>query len=311
MTFLQTNFCEHASVIPMKFITRQEEIGFLERKIGRTFFRRMGPRRGTPLFVLHGGPGSTHETFVEILELSKDRDLIIYDQIGCGRSSRIKKSEWTLKTFVQELEDLRRALGLKKIDILGHSWGTMLGAEYYFTHPKTVRSIIFSSPCLDAQAWSADAQRLLKKISPASQRAVAKALRTKKYSGAKFDQANIEYYDHFVNRFIPKKRPHAVALARAGFNLEGYLTMWGPVEFIATGSLKNFNRAKDLPHLAVPSLFTCGQYDEATPETVSAQALRTPGAKFHMFKKSSHMVPMEEPREYIRVMRKFLNGVGT
>ena len=132
-----------------------EEQGYMTRRIGRTFFRRVlpiGARRGTPLFILHGGPGSTHETFSEVLELAQGREVVIYDQIGCGRSDRIASKQWTLETFVKELEDLRTSLGYKKIDILGHSWGTMLAAEYYFTFPSHVRSLIFSSPCLDAKA---------------------------------------------------------------------------------------------------------------------------------------------------------------
>jgi proline iminopeptidase len=298
----------------MKLKSHVEEQGTLERAIGKTFFRRLmpiGERKGTPLFLLHGGPGSTHENFVEILALAQDRDVIVYDQIGCGRSGRIKKKHWTLKTFVTELEDLRKALGYGKIDILGHSWGTMLGAEYYFTYPKNVRAMIYSSPCLDAKAWSADAQRLLKQLPKKHQTAVAKALKTKKYEGKAFESANEAYYDRFVRRFVPKgeKRPYSAKLAGVGFNLEGYMTMWGPVEYIATGSLKTFDRAKDLPKMKIPTLFTCGRFDEATPETVSAQARRTPKAKFHVFEKSSHQTTLEQPEEFVKTMRTFLKSV--
>lgn len=302
----------------MKLSSHIEEQGYLERKIGRTFYRRIlsashnGKRAtGTPVFVLHGGPGSTHENFAEILTLAQDREIIVYDQIGCGRSSRIAGKHWTLKTFVDELEDLRKALGYKKIDILGHSWGTMLGAEYYFTYPKNVRALIFSSPCLDARAWSTDAQRLLKQMPLTHRKAVATALRTKTYKGKAFDLANEAYYDKFVRRFVPKgsKKPYSSKLASVGFAFDGYLKMWGPVEYIATGSLKTFDRAKDLSRVKIPTLFTCGRYDEATPETVGAQAKQTPGAKFHVFEKSSHQPTLEQSRDYVRTMRKFLKSV--
>jgi proline iminopeptidase len=218
---------------------------------------------------------------------------------------------WRLETFVEELEDLRVALGYKKIDILGHSWGTMLSAEYYFNYPRNVRSMIFSSPCLDARAWSSDAQRLLKKLTPPHQRAIASALRTKNFTGKTFKLANEAYYDKYVRKFVGrgKKRPYSSKLAGVGFAFEGYLKMWGPVEFIATGSLKHFDRAKDLPRVKIPTLFTCGRYDEATPETVQAQARITPGAKFHLFKKSSHLATLEQPREYVATMKTFLNQV--
>jgi proline iminopeptidase len=291
-----------------------EEQGKLERGIGKTFFRRLmpiGERKRTPLFILHGGPGSTHENFAEVLSLAQDRDVVVYDQIGCGRSTRIPKKHWQLKTFVDELDDLRKMLGYGKIDILGHSWGTMLGAEYYFTHPKNVRAMIYSSPCLDAKAWSEDAKMLLKQLDRKHQTAVTKALKSKKYDSKAFVAANEAYYDHFVRRFVPKgdKRPYSSKLASVGFNLEGYMTMWGPVEFIATGSLKSFDRAKDLPHTHVPTLFMCGRYDEATPETVKAQADLTPASKFHVFEKSSHQATLEQPEEFVKVARNFLKSV--
>ena len=302
----------------MKLQSHIEEQGYLERKIGRTFYRRIlsssnqnSRAHGTPVFLLHGGPGSTHENFFEVLKLSKDREVIVYDQIGCGRSSRIAGKHWTLKTFVEELNDLRKALGYETIDLLGHSWGTMLAAEYYFTYPKHVRAVIFSSPCLDARAWSADAQRLLKQMPALHQRTVARALKTKKFEGKSFTAANEAYYDNFVRRFVPKgkKKPYSSKLASVGFAFDGYLKMWGPVEFIATGSLKNFDRAKDLPRVKVPTLFTCGRYDEATPETVWAQAQTTPGSEFHVFERSSHQPTLEQPREYVQTMRKFLKSV--
>ncbi len=187
----------------------------------------------------------------------------------------------------------------------------MLGAEYLFTYPKNVRAIIHSSPCLDAQAWSEDAQRLIKQLPKAHQAAIARALKTKNYETKAFHEANEAYYDRFVRKFAPKgdKRLHSQKLASVGFNLEGYMTMWGPVEFIATGSLKTFNRAKDLPKTRVPTLFTCGRFDEATPETVEKHARLTPGARFHVFEKSSHLATLEQPLEYVKTMRKFLRRV--
>lgn len=297
-----------------KIHSHVEEQGFMERKIGRTFFRRLmpiGERKGTPLFLLHGGPGSTHEPFSEVLGLSEDREVVIYDQIGCGRSDRIDGKHWTLETFVQELEELRVALGYKKIDILGHSWGTMLGAEYYFTYPRNVRAIVFSSPCLSAKQWTDDAQRLLKKMSPAHQKTVAKALKAKTYDGKAFAKSNEAYYAKHVSKFVGKgkKTPHVLKLAVAGFALDGYMKMWGPVEYVATGSLKTFDRAKDLPKIKVPTLFTCGLHDEATPETVRSQARTAPGSKFHLFKRSSHLATLEEPKEYMKAVRKFLISV--
>jgi len=294
-----------------KIVSHIEEQGYMLRGIGRTFFRRLlpiGVRKGTPLVILHGGPGGTHEIYNEILSLANDREVVIYDQIGCGRSDRMKGRYWTLKTFVQELEDLRSSLGCKKIDLLGHSWGGMLAAEYYFTYPDNVRAIVFASPCLDARQWTTDAKRLIKQLPAMHQKAIATALRTRKYSGKAFKAANIAYGHKFIIRNVGKgaHMPHALKLMAAGIGIDGYKKMWGPTEYIATGLLKKFDRAKDLPGIRVPALFTCGRYDEATPETIRKHASSVPGAKFHMFKRSSHLCPLEEPREFVRAIGGFL-----
>ncbi len=295
-------------------VSHIEEQGRMGRSIGRTFFRRLLPRRarkGAPLFILHGGPGATHETYCEILPLADDREVVIYDQIGCGRSDRIKGKHWALGTFVQELEDLRVTLGYKKIDLLGHSWGSMLAAEYYFSYPKNVRAIVFSSPCLDAKQWTADARRLIKQLPARHQRAISAALRTKKYDGKAFRAANKAYGDKFIVRNVGKgpHKTHALKLMAAGLAVDGYKKMWGPTEYIATGLLKNFNRAKDLPGIRVPTLFTCGRYDEATPETTRRHAASVTGARFHIFKNSSHLCTLEEPREYVKKVGGFLRQV--
>ncbi|PJA17088.1 MAG: proline iminopeptidase [Elusimicrobia bacterium CG_4_10_14_0_2_um_filter_56_8] len=297
-----------------KIISHIEEQGYMRRGIGRTFFRRLSPanaRKGTPLFILHGGPGATHETYYEILSLADDREVVIYDQVGCGRSDRIKGKYWAIKTFVQELEALRVALGHGKIDLLGHSWGSMLASEYYFSYPKNVRGIVFSSSCLDAKQWTTDAQRLIKQLPARHQKAIATALRTKKYDGKAFKAANKAYGEKYIVRNVGKGAhpQHAIKLMAAGLAVDGYMKMWGPTEYIATGLLRKFNRAKDLPGIRVPTLFTCGRYDEATPETIRKHASIVPGAKFHVFEKSSHLCTLEEPREYVKIIGGFLRQV--
>lgn len=299
-----------------KIASHIEEQGYMGRSIGRTFFRRLLParaRKSTPLFILHGGPGGTHESYSEILSLADEREVVIYDQIGCGRSDRLKGKYWTVKTFVQELEDLRVSLGYRKIALLGHSWGSMLAAEYYFSSPNTVRALVFSSPCLDARQWTTDASRLMKQLPIKHQKAIAASLRAKKYDGKAFKAANKAYGDKFIVRNVGKgaQQPHSMKLMAAGVARNGYMKMWGPTEYIATGLLKKFDRAKDLPGVRVPALFTCGRYDEATPETVRKHASSVPGGEFHIFKNSSHLCTLEEPREYVRTVGGFLRRVDT
>lgn len=87
---------------------------------------------------------------------------------------------------------------------------------------------------------------------------------------------------------------------------EPYYVMWGPSEFHATGVLKDFDATGSLGQLKLPVLFTAGQYDEATPETVRWYQSLTPGASLEVFENASHLTMLEVPEQYARVIREFL-----
>ena len=127
---------------------------------GRGWWRRIGDGPGTPLLLLHGGPGMASAGLADWLgDLPATRPVVLYDQLGSGRSDRPDDpSLWTLERFVEELGVVREELGLETVNLLGHSWGTMLAASYLATRPAGVRSVVFSSPCLDAQQWARDQQ---------------------------------------------------------------------------------------------------------------------------------------------------------
>jgi len=85
-----------------------------------------------------------------------------------------------------------------------------------------------------------------------------------------------------------------------------YLTMLGPSEFYVTGTLATYDGTSNLPSLALPTLFTCGRYDEATPTTTAAYASLVPGAEVAVFEQSAHVPHLEEPERYAGVLRAFL-----
>ena len=91
---------------------------------------------------------------------------------------------------------------------------------------------------------------------------------------------------------------------------EVYLEMWGPSEFHAIGNLRNYDRTGCLPQIAAPTLYTCGRYDEATPETTAAYQRLTPGAELAVFDRSAHMSHLEETEGYIATVRAFLHRVN-
>ncbi|MBC7383624.1 MAG: alpha/beta fold hydrolase, partial [Bacteroidia bacterium] len=121
--------------------------GYIDVKGGKLWYRIVGSGNKTPLLLLHGGPGSSSYYLNPLKELAVDRPVIFFDQLGCGRSSRITDTSlMTLDNYVDEVAQLKKALGITDYFLYGHSWGTMLGIDYYLKHPEGIKAIVFGSP---------------------------------------------------------------------------------------------------------------------------------------------------------------------
>ncbi|MBM7653325.1 proline iminopeptidase-family hydrolase [Neobacillus cucumis] len=284
--------------------------GFIEVPGGRVWYQKFDENgNGTPLLVLHGGPGSSCFSLQVLKALSKDRPVILYDQLGCGRSDRpTDKSLWRIERFVEEVGQVREALHLDEVHILGHSWGTTLAAAYALTKTSGINSIIFSSPCLSAPLWEQDQKRNLQKLPVEVQETIKRCEENGTTDSEEFEAAIEVFAQHFVNRM--EKKPEWLEQRPPEYrNAEIYNIMWGPSEFTVLGNLKNFDCTEQLKEITCPTLFSCGRYDEATPETTEYYSNLTPGSTFHVFEKSAHMPYIEESEEFLEVMDDFLTNI--
>ncbi|PLR81621.1 proline iminopeptidase [Bacillus canaveralius] len=263
---------------------------------------------GTPVFILHGGPGSSSFSLEGLKELSVDRPVIIYDQLGCGKSDRPSDTSlWQINRFVEELAQVRHVLKLHEIHILGHSWGTTLAAAYCLTKPSGVKSVIFSSPCLSAPLWAQDQKKNIEKLPEEVQETIKRCEENGTTDSEEFKKAIKAFNKEFVCRI--ELDPEWVKENAKNRNQEVYQTMWGPSEFSVQGNLKTFDCTAQLKDITCPTLYTCGRYDEATPETTEYYSSLTPNSSFHVFEKSAHMPYLEEPEEYLRVMRSWFQSL--
>ncbi|MBB2482573.1 proline iminopeptidase-family hydrolase [Bacillus sp. APMAM] len=279
--------------------------GYVSVTGGKVYYKKVGNGEKTPVILLHGGPGGTHVPFFKLEELGDERPVIFYDQLGSGRSDKPDDlSLWHVERFVEELGQIREALGLSQLHILGHSWGTMLAANYLLTKPEGVKSVIFSSPCLSAPEWERDQEVHLKQLPQDVQDILAKHEREGTTDSEEYKTAMKEFNKRFVCRLESKPKETETEYAKS--NAVVYNTMWGPSEFCTTGNLKSFDVTNRLKEIQIPAFFTCGRFDEATPSTVEAQSRKLPGARFHVYENSAHLAYLEEPEEYIRVVREFL-----
>ena len=283
--------------------------GFVEVTGGKVYYEIYNQdAAGTPVIILHGGPGSSTYSLKGLKALGEDRPVIMYDQLGCGKSDRpTDTSLWNIDRFVEELGQVREALKLDEVHILGHSWGTTLAAAYCLTKPSGVKSVIFSSPCLSAPLWEEDQKRNIAKLPADVQETIRRCEAEGTTDSSEFKEAIAAFSKEFVYRGEPD---YEWMKAGAGMkNPEVYQTMWGPSEFTVLGNLKTFDCTSQLKEIDCPTLYTCGRFDEATPETTEYYSSVTPNSEFHVFENSAHMPYMEEREEFLRVIGGFLRKV--
>lgn len=280
--------------------------GFISVNGGNVWYRITGNGRGTPLLLLHGGPGGKSSDRDPLRSLGQERPIIQYDQLGCGNSGHPRNTElWTVERYVEELEQVRKALELEEVHILGHSWGTMLLAAFLSKQPKGVKSVIFSGPALQARRWERDQRNHLKKMPLELQAAIEKNELQKTTDSPEYQAAMYGFYHRHLCRLDPW--PPEVSEELENMNQQIYNFMWGASEFTVTGTLQDYDAAEWLRELKMPALFTCGRYDEATPEATAYYASLVRDSQFHVFENSSHMPSVEEPEAYTKKIQKFLN----
>ena len=138
-----------------------EREGWIEWGGHRTWFRIAGELDSglDPLLCLHGGPGSTHHYFAPLERLTADgRAVVLYDQLGCGRSDRPDSIDWSLEVFLDELAALREQLGLERVHLLGTSWGGMLALEHALSGFGGLTSLVLSSTLASAAEWEVEVE---------------------------------------------------------------------------------------------------------------------------------------------------------
>lgn len=283
--------------------------GTIEVHGGKVWYRIVGSGSRTPVIVLHGGPGVPSYYLKPLAGLSADRPVVFYDQLGCGHSpAPDDTSLWTIDRFVQELATVRKALGLDKVHIYGHSWGGTLALEYMKTHPEGVESIVMASPMLDAQRWMHDADSLKRTLPDSTQRVIESAEKSGRTDSPAYQTAMMEFYQRYVARRLPWSADLDSALAQMGMSV--YMAMNGPSEFALTGTLRDYDGRAFLKDLSVPVLYTCGEFDEACPRTVASFAASTPGAEMRIFPNAAHCTAHDDSTAYVAALRDFFRRAG-
>jgi proline iminopeptidase len=277
---------------------------FLSVPGGKLWYKKSGTGIGTPVILLHGGPGYNSFYLKPLEALGSDRPVIRYDQLGSGKSDVVSDTTlFTIPHFVRELDSLRAALGYDRVHIVGHSWGTILGLEYYRAHPEHVASLTLASAALDIPAWERNARQLVKTLSDSAQKAIAVREAAKQFDAPDYQHALEEFYGRYVWRHPPAADLDST-MATANQAIYNY--MQGPSEFTITGTLKRYDATPYLKTVKVPTLFTVGEFDEANPAIIRRHAAMLPGARVVVIPGAAHITTWDNPEAMVRAVRDFL-----
>ena len=265
----------------------------------------------TPILILHGGPGCTHD-YVDAFKLLAEsgRAVIHYDQIGNGRSTHLREKGvdfWTVDLFKRELDNLIDHLGIRGgYHVLGQSWGGMLGAEFASTRPKGLKRLVIADSPASMTLWLEAAAELRAKLPPDVQATLLRHEEAGTTGSPEYEAAVLVFYQRHVCRVIPMPEEVSRSFAAIADDPTVYHTMNGPSEFHVIGSLKTWSMVGRLGTITVPTLLISGRHDEATPATVQPFADEIPDVRWTVFEESSHLPHVEETERCMQVVGDFL-----
>ena len=280
----------------------------------KVWTKRFGSHPRIKLLLLHGGPGATHEYF-EALERfagASGIELIYYDQLGSAWSDQPKdESLWTIERFVDEVEQVRQALGLRKDDfyLLGHSWGGILAAEYALAHQDQLKGLVISNMMMSIPDYNRYASDVLAKgMDPAVVKEIKDLEKKGQYESLRYMELLMP---HFYAKHICRLEewPDAVTRSFGKLNKQVYVLMQGPSEFGLTGRLEKWDRKADLGAITVPTLVIGATHDTMDPEHMRWVSTQVKHGSFLLCPEGSHMAMWDDQRSYAAGLVRFLKQV--
>jgi L-proline amide hydrolase len=274
----------------------------------------LGAADKLPLVAVHGGPGAPSYYLNSLAELSETgRPVVLYDQLGCGRSDRVTEASsdfWTIDLFRRELTTLLDALGIAGgYHLYGQSWGGMLALEHAFTRPPGLKSLILANSLASTAVWVAEAKRLVGDLPGDVQSTLARHEEAGTTDSDDYTEAMLVFYARHLCRIDPFPDDLMQTFGALMEDNRVYAAMWGPSEFTCTGSLGTWDVTDRLGEIDVPTLILSGRYDEATPVVVEPIHKGIAGSEWVVLENSSHSSHVEEKELTHQLVNDFLARV--
>ncbi len=280
--------------------------------------KRIGNNPTLRVLLLHGGPGATHE-YLEACDgylPGAGIEYYYYDQLGSAFSDQPEDpSLWDLDRFVDEVEQVRTALGLDRgsFVLYGQSWGGILAIEYALAHPDALKGLVISNMMADVPAYNAYAERVLKPAMDPDALAEIEALEAAGdiENPRYMDLLNRHHYVEHVLRMPLEDWPNPVTRAFAAINPAIYVSMQGPSELGISrdAKLAQWSRFDDLAGIEVPSLVIGARHDTMDPAHMQRMAERLPHGRYLHCPDGSHLAMYDDPETYFSGLIDFLSGL--
>ena len=279
--------------------------------------KRVGNNPEIKLLLLNGGPGATHEYFecFENFFPAEGIEFIYYDQLGCGNSDNPKDTSlWDLPRFVEEVEQVRLALNLKKDNfyLLGHSWGGILAMQYALKYQDNLKGLIISnmmSSCPDYGKYAQDV--LAKQFDPKILDSIRQIEKNGDFQNPKYMELLMpHFYEKHILRMPVDQWPEPVNRSFSKTNQSLYVTMQGPSEFGIAGKLLYWDVKSALPTIKTPTLTIGGTYDTMDPEHMKWMSTQFAMGRFLLCPNGSHMSMYDDQQTYMKGLIKFMKDVN-
>jgi proline iminopeptidase len=282
----------------------------------RVWTRRFGTNPDLKLLLLHGGPGATHE-YLESCDSylpAAGVEYYLYDQLGSHYSDQPEDpSLWEIDRFVDEVEQVRVALGLGPDDFVlyGQSWGGLLAIEYALAHQDSLKGLVVSNMMASIPAYNRYAVEVL--MPTMDQEVLAEIKRLE--AAGKTDDPSYEallmehHYVHHVCRLPADEWPDPVLRGFAHINPAIYVPMQGPSELGASGKLEHWDRTADLHRIHVPTLVMGAQHDTMDPAHLRWMADQLPQGRYHHSPDGSHLALVDDADVYFAGLVDFLHAL--
>lgn len=295
----------------------QMQEGFVDAHGVLIYYKSIGS--GTPLVILHGGPGATHDYFLPyLLPLARQNRLIFLDERGSGRSEKLEDpSAYTVENMVEDAEAVRQALQLGNIALLGHSCGGVLAQAYALKYAQNLSHLILCSTFHSTSMMNDVFRRMIANMTPELRQRIEKMEKTglfghgKEYEKLRYASDYMiaawgEGYFPYLYRNRPD--PNYDPIASGNMAWDVYREMWGVHgEFVIDGNLKSVEYADRLSSIKAPTLITVGDHDECPPSLSEEMNKAIAGSKLVVLPKSGHMTFVDQPDMFDRAVNGFLH----